>query len=101
MSAVERQFALLCPFPAAMHPDADRMHRQTVAWAVQYELITSQQDRRRLDAGHYTLLMARPYPNGDPAAFQIIADWNTWTFLLDDYFDEHVIGRDPDAVEHL
>jgi hypothetical protein len=101
MYAVERQLALLSPFPAAMHPDADRMHRQTVKWALHYELIASPQDRRHLDASHYTLLMARAYPTADPVALQLIADWNTWTFLLDDYFDEHVIGRDPDAVEHL
>jgi len=101
MFAVERQLALLSPFPAAMHPDVDQMHRQTVKWALQYELIASQQDRRHLDASHYTLLMARAYPTADPGALQLIADWNTWTFLLDDYFDEHVIGRNPDAVEHL
>jgi hypothetical protein len=101
MYAVERQLALLSPFPAAMHPDADQMHRQTVKWAVQYELIASPQERRRLDASHYTLLMARAYPTANPVALQLISDWNTWTFLLDDYFDEHVIGRNPDAVEHL
>jgi hypothetical protein len=101
MSAVQHQPALLCPFPAAVHPDADRMHRQTVQWALKYELIASQQDRHRLEASRYTLLMAQAYPTADPAALQLIADWNTWTFLLDDYFDEHVVGRDPDAVEHL
>jgi hypothetical protein len=77
------------------------MHRQAVQWAFEYELISSQQDRHGMDVSHYTLLMARAYPTADPAALQLIADWNTWTFLLDDYFDEHVIGRNPDAVEHL
>jgi len=101
MYAVERQLALLSPFPAALHPDADQIHRQTIKWAEQYELITSQQDRHRLDTSHYTMLMARAYPTADPVALQLIADWNTWTFLLDDYFDEHVIGRNPDAIEHL
>jgi hypothetical protein len=101
MHAVQRQTTLLCPFPAALHPDADRMQRQTIQWAFQYELISSQQERRHLEASHYTLLMARAYPTADPAALQLIADWNTWTFLLDDQFDEHVVGRNPDAVEHL
>lgn len=93
--------ALLCPFPSALHAEGAHVEQQTMKWAWQYGLIENDHDARRLERSRFSMLMARAYPTTSRATLQLIADWNTWTFLLDDQFDEHLTGRDPDAVEKM
>jgi len=91
----------LCPFPSALHAEGAHVEQQTVLWAWQHGLIENNRDAQRLERGRFTMLMARAYPTTSRDTLQLIADWNTWTFLLDDQFDEHLTGRDPDAVEEM
>jgi 5-epi-alpha-selinene synthase len=44
------------------------------------------------------MLMARAYPSARQEALQIITDWSTWLFLLDDQCDEAGIGQDPEQL---
>ena len=100
-SAFTYQPTLANPFPAAIHPQAERIEQQTIRWAEQHGLITTANERTRLERGRFASLMARAYPTAPIEQLQLIADWNTWTFLLDDQFDEHSIGYNPDAVESM
>jgi hypothetical protein len=43
--------------------------------------------------------MARAYPAAPREHLAVIADWNTWLFLLDDQFDEGQLGREPEALQ--
>ncbi len=56
---------------------------------------------QRLVQLQYGNLMARAYPNAALPALQLISDWNTWLFLLDDQCDEAGLGRAPDHLAQV
>lgn len=87
--------ALYCPFPSAINPHAAAVHRATLVWAQQFQLIRGETARERLDRRRYGELMARAYPHAPRQALQFVSDWNTWLFLLDDECDETGLGKDP------
>lgn len=86
---------VFCPFPSAMSPYAGSVQDATMAWAHRFTLVRSARARARLDQLQYGTFMARAYPTAPDAALRLIADWNTWLFLLDDAFDEHELGFKP------
>jgi 5-epi-alpha-selinene synthase len=98
---LERQSELWCPFPEAIHPAAMNVQQATTRWAQKFGLLRTRQDCERFERGQYGILMARAYPTARQEDLQLIADWNTWTFLLDDQFDEHTVGYDPNGLEQL
>lgn len=89
---------LACPFPSAMNPHAAAAQRATIAWARRLHLLERDAAYRRLDRLQYGILMARAYPHASPETLQIVTDWSTWLFLLDDQCDEADIGHDPDRL---
>jgi hypothetical protein len=93
---------LACPFPAGMNPHAITVEHATIAWATHMGLIQHATDAERFLRLQYGTLMARAYPNAPLPALQLISDWNTWLFLLDDQCDEAGLGLAPDrlAVVH-
>ena len=99
--ALEQQPTILCPFPAAMSPFADQVQRSTVRWAQEFALVGSPRARAALDHLQYGSFMGRAYPTATLPALQLIADWNTWLFLLDDAFDDQALGRQPDQLARL
>lgn len=84
-----------CPFPSAISPHAAAVHRATLSWARHFHLIRGETTLERFDRRRYGELMARAYPFASCEALQLISDWNTWLFLLDDQCDETGLGRDP------
>jgi hypothetical protein len=84
---------LACPFPAAISPHAATIEAATIAWARHIGLIQGPADIQRLQQLQYGMLMARAYPHAALPALQLISDWNTWLFLLDDQCDEAGLGR--------
>jgi hypothetical protein len=49
----------------------------------------------------YSMLTARAYPCARQEILQIITDWCTWLFLLDDQCDEAGIGQNPIELGRL
>jgi hypothetical protein len=92
---------LFCPFPAAINPAAAWVQEATTAWADRFGLIRSDRALRRFERLQYGTLMGRAYPTASETMLALIADWNTWLFLLDDQCDEQGLGRDPLALAHL
>jgi len=45
------------------------------------------------------LLAAHNYPIADATQMNVLANWHSWLFLLDDRNDEGALGRAPDAFE--
>jgi len=99
--ASEQHPAIVCPFPSAMSPFAQQVQQATMAWADRFILVRSLRAHARLDRLQYGSFMARAYPTASKAALGLIADWNTWLFLLDDTFDEHALGHQPDELARL
>jgi Terpene synthase family 2, C-terminal metal binding len=89
---------LACPFPAAINPHAVAVEHATIAWTRQVGLIQCAADAQRLQQLQYAMLMARAYPHAALSALQLISDWNTWLFLLDDQCDAAALGRSPEQL---
>jgi hypothetical protein len=89
---------LACPFPAGMNPHAVTVEHATIAWATHMGLIQHATDAERFLRLQYGTLMARAYPNAPLPTLQLISDWNTWLFLLDDQCDEAGLGHAPDQL---
>jgi 5-epi-alpha-selinene synthase len=95
------QFAmpdLYCPFRSGVNHHAEVVDRQTVDWARQLNLLTSEAAYKRIRATKVGWLTARVYPETPLNELQLLADWNTWLFAQDDECDELGVGKDP---EHL
>jgi terpene synthase-like protein len=89
------QPTLACPFPSGINVHAATVQRDTLAWARRFQLIRDDAACERLNRRRYGELMARAYPHAPLAALQLVSDWNTWLFLLDDECDETGLGKDP------
>lgn len=72
-----------------------------MAWANDFTLIRTKRAHTRLDQLQYGRFMGLAYPNAPMGALKLIADWNTWLFLLDDEFDEHELGCKPHELARL
>ena len=84
-AASEPDFELFCPFPTALHRDADLVQAQSVAWARSFRLLGSSERRyRALDEAAVARLVARSFPAAERAGLQLAADWTTLFCLLDD-----------------
>jgi 5-epi-alpha-selinene synthase len=89
---------LLCPFHAALNSHATEAQQATVAWARRFHLLERDASYRRLHRLQYGMLMARAYPSAAPETLQIVTDWSTWLFLLDDQCDEAGLGHNPEQL---
>ncbi|NOK64021.1 MAG: hypothetical protein GFH27_549325n91 [Chloroflexi bacterium AL-W] len=97
----DRLSALDCPFASALHPAADQVQQGTYDWANSHGLLTTMELRQSFADRQYGILMARAYPTAPIDILQLIADWNTWLFLLDDKFDIDMLGMHPTAVQTM
>ncbi len=93
--AINQLPQLYCPFPAAINPAGADVQEQTIVWARQLRFSRRESSYRRMNRLQYAMLMARAYPNVPQDALQLIADWSTWLFLLDDKCDESGLGSEP------
>jgi 5-epi-alpha-selinene synthase len=84
-----------------MNPHAAQAQQATIAWARRHRLLQRDAAYRRLNRLQYGMLMARAYPFAAQGALQIVTDWSTWLFLLDDQCDEAGIGQNPEQLHDL
>ncbi|WP_305909562.1 hypothetical protein Q9L42_004800 [Methylomarinum sp. Ch1-1] len=87
--------AIYCPFPSAISPHADAIQQHTLAWVREFDLAVEEKAWRRLQASKFGRLAARAYPDAPLDRLEIVSDWNTWLFVLDDQCDEWGLGKDP------
>ena len=100
-AAVAQDPIVFCPFRSSISPYADRVQQATMAWAHSFTLVRSQRALQRLDRLQYGSFMGRAYPTAAEKPLKLIADWNTWLFLLDDEFDERALGHQPAELARL
>ena len=92
---------LSCPFEAQISPYADKIHEHTINWVKDYKLVTEEKAFERLCLSKFGRLAARAYPNAAQEKLEIISDWNTWLFIIDDQCDESGLGKHPDELRAL
>lgn len=93
--------AIYCPFPSAISPHADALHQHTLDWVLQFDLVSDEKAWQRLRQSKFGRLAARAYPHAPLDRLEIVADWNTWLFVLDDQCDEWGLGKDPNQLAAL
>lgn len=86
---------LFCPFPAVRNSATAWAEAHTSAWARSWGLLPTRATRQAFAEARFAELMGRAYPAAEPALLALIADWNSWTFLVDTQLDHHDLGRAP------
>jgi hypothetical protein len=83
-----------CPFPAAIHPDADAVERHCIEWIDRFELYGSAAQRERLICTRAAEVYARALPTADAERIADVAKWLYWGFATDDlYYDNGPTSR--------
>ncbi len=83
-----------CPFPEAVHPQADEIERICVAWIDRFELYGDAAQRERLIATRAAEIYARALPDADPERVADVAKWLYWGFATDDlYYDNGPVSK--------
>ncbi|WP_405021636.1 terpene synthase family protein [Kitasatospora sp. NBC_00070] len=84
------------PFPAhEPSPHLARAQTALDAWLDESAICRSAQSRRSLERTRVPLITALAYPDAAPQALELLAQWATWTFVIDDEFDDGPDGQDP------
>ncbi|MGR9052128.1 MAG: terpene synthase family protein [Gammaproteobacteria bacterium] len=92
---------IYCPFPSAISPFADRVNQHTLEWVRKFGLVSGATAWQRLQQSKFGRLASRAYPYAPPDRLEIVSDWNTWLFVLDDQCDEWGLGKEPEKLELL
>ncbi|MFD9425659.1 MULTISPECIES: terpene synthase family protein [unclassified Streptomyces] len=84
------------PFPAhEPNPHLARAQTSLDAWLDESAICRSAQSRRSLERTRIPLVTALAYPDAAPDALELLVQWATWTFVIDDEFDDGPDGQDP------
>jgi Terpene synthase family 2, C-terminal metal binding len=83
-----------CPFPAAIHPQADAIEHHCVEWIDRFELYGSAAQRERLIGTRAADVYARALPTAGAERVADVAKWLYWGFATDDlYYDNGPTSR--------
>jgi len=93
--------AFYCPFPSQLSPLVEEVHQHTLAWASSYNLLQKEAALRRFNGARYAWLAARTYPQAGFAELALTNDFFSWLFLLDDQFDDGLLGRQPERMQEV
>ncbi|GAA2577484.1 terpene synthase family protein [Actinomadura fulvescens] len=99
LSLTDRVAALAAP--SVMHPHAWPLGERVAAWARSRGLVLGDPDTSPLGRGRFERLAARIFPAGELDRVELFARWLTWTFAVDDTFDDTPVGSSATAVHSL
>jgi len=89
-----------CPFPYRENPEAAEARAHVARWVSQTGLVRRESARRRFELADFGWFAALVYPTADRAGLDLVTDWFAWLFLVDDQFDDGLVGRSQHAAEH-
>ncbi|WP_327685956.1 terpene synthase family protein [Streptomyces sp. NBC_00467] len=76
------------------------MRRNSLRWATALEIVTTEEEVRRLDAPRFDRLAGYAHPDARGLGARLVSDWMFWFFPFDDWFDGP-LGEDPAAVRDV
>jgi (+)-beta-caryophyllene/(+)-caryolan-1-ol synthase len=87
---------LFMPFPEH-EPNPARAHAQAAlhAWLDDHGICQSATSQRSLKSTQVPLITSLTFPDADPRTLDLLIQWATWTFIIDDEFDDGPDGNDP------
>jgi hypothetical protein len=88
-------------FQPSVNPQVDTAREHLERWVEEHRLVRKEAARRRFAHADFAWFAAVTYPTTDEEGLCLIADWFAWLFLLDDQFDDGMVGRDPERVKEL
>ncbi|MBB5867449.1 hypothetical protein F4553_000828 [Allocatelliglobosispora scoriae] len=71
---------------------------ELVGWARAWDLVTTAEQGRRLDAMRLAEFAADALPGGDTAERDLVAQWSAFICIVDDELDTTELGRRPERV---
>ena len=83
------------------HRSAGEIGVQTVAWAREVGLVTSEQAAERMRRAGFEQLAARAFPETRLAKVALFAEWLAWLFCFDDERDEGQLGSSVDELDRV
>lgn len=89
------------PFPSLINEHVNAAHEQNRQWVQSFGLINSPEALTRFDRSRFAWLAARAFPHANYHELCIIANFNTWLFMLDDQCDEAQLGKKAVYLEHV
>ncbi|QHS58261.1 (-)-gamma-cadinene synthase [Chitinophaga agri] len=92
---------IIYPFPSLINQYVTAAHEQNRQWVADFGFITTPEAMARFDKSRFAWLAARAFPQADYNELCIIANFNTWLFMLDDQCDEAQLGKKAIYLEHV
>jgi 5-epi-alpha-selinene synthase len=89
------------PFASAMNEHAEEVHVETVEWARESGLISTEEAYRQALEGRLGWLAGYFHPTARRETLRLISDWCTWMFLRDDLLDDPNYFRHPERLATL
>lgn len=81
------------PFPSRINPHVHAAQEHIQQWVEHYGLLSTEKAKTRFSKARFAWLAARAFPDAALHELCIIADFNTWLFILDDQCDEAEAGK--------
>ena len=89
------------PFPSGINQYVNEAQEHVASWVKFYGLLTTEKAMQRFHKSRFAWLAARAFPNAALHELCIVADFNTWLFILDDQCDEASAGRRADYLKSI
>jgi Terpene synthase family 2, C-terminal metal binding len=93
--------SLYCPFPQACSPYVEDAEQHTAGWVRRFSLLPDPIAFRRFCMAQFGSLAAATHPYASRGALDLVTDWCSWLFILDDQCDESGLGMRPDDLAAL
>ena len=92
------QPTLYYPFSSPLHPHVDLVEQRALDWACQFQIIPNDMVYQHVANVKATWLLGWAYPQAPLDALQLIADWNIWILMWDDFCGSGNLGRQPRRI---
>lgn len=89
------------PFPSQINVFVHEADAHTTAWVKAFDLLSTPKAAARFDRARFPWLAARAFPNASLFELCVIADFNTWLFMLDDQCDEASLGLKAEYLQSI
>lgn len=89
------------PFPSGINQHVNAAQDHVASWVAFHGLLTTEKAWQRFHKARFAWLAARAFPDAALHELCIVADFNTWLFILDDQCDEAASGRKADYLKSI
>lgn len=89
------------PFPSLINQHVEAANEQNFQWVQYFGFMNSPETLSRFNRSRFAWLAARAFPYANLHELCIVANFNTWLFMLDDQCDEAQLGKKAIYLESI